>query len=66
MTIFKLSAKEKERLDKWLKKHNKKCDDHWEFSQHLTYMFTPTGIGTIIEVKCSCGKKVGITDSSNW
>jgi len=64
--IFALSVSEKERFDKWLKKHNKKCVDRKERNQLLTYMFTPVGIGTIITIQCSCGKKVDVTDSSNW
>lgn len=62
--MFELSGIEKERLDKWLKKHNKKCIDYP--GGHLTYMFTPTGIGNIVEIQCSCGKKVDVSDSSNW
>ena len=64
MMIFALSATEKKQLNKWLKKHLKKCTDYPK--AHLTYMFTPTGIGSIVEIECSCGKKVDVTDSSNW
>ena len=32
----------------------------------LTYRFTPTGIGSVITVKCSCGKKIDVTDVTKW
>lgn len=28
----------------------------------LTYCFTPTGLGTIIKVKCSCGDEIDVTN----
>ncbi len=64
--IFALSVSEKKKFDKWLKKHNRKCTDRQEGVKFLTYMFTPTGIGNIVGIQCSCGKKVDVTDSSNW
>ena len=61
--MFELNKNEKQKLAKWIEKHKKKCNT---FNRYLTYSFTPTGIGTIVEVKCSCGKKVDVTDESNW
>lgn len=62
--MFELSIIEKEKLNKWIKKHHKKCINLKE--GHLTYMFTPMGIGNVIEVQCSCGDSIDVTDSSNW
>ena len=33
----------------------------------FSYIITPTGLGTILEVKCNvCGKSKTITDFDNW
>jgi len=61
--MFDLSEKEQQDLDIWLVKHKKRCK---EKNRHLTYMFTPTGIGNIIVIRCSCGKEIDVTDSSCW
>lgn len=61
--MFDLSERDEEKLDAWLIKHKKKCKKPYPF---LTYRFTPTGIGTIIKVKCSCGKEIDLTDTSTW
>lgn len=31
-----------------------------------SYIFTPTSLGMIIEVECSCGKKENVTDYGLW
>lgn len=31
----------------------------------LTYSFTPTGLGTVVKVKCACGEEIDLTDY-NW
>lgn len=67
MIEFKTTEIEEQKLETWLSKHNKKCKLKKKNKMRLfTYLFTPTGIGTIIEVKCSCGKSVDITDESKW
>ena len=64
---FTLSNKEAENVDIWLDEHNKKCKlKKKNKTRYLTYSFTPVGIGTSIEVRCSCGKSKDITDSSSW
>jgi hypothetical protein len=65
--MFSLNEQETKKLKKWREKHNKKCE--FTNAQHggtLTYKFTPTGIGTIVKVKCACGKEIDLTDPSNW
>jgi len=64
---FELSSTEQESLKKWLKEHNKKCKLKRKGKKRfLTYCFTPNGIGLGIEVKCSCGKSVDVTDIDSW
>jgi len=31
-----------------------------------TYKFTPTGLGTVIVVRCVNGNKIDLTDYDNW
>jgi hypothetical protein len=61
--IFELDKIEEENLAKYLKK----LKDKYGSYGYLTYEFTPTGIGTTIEVKSSHKKKAkDITNLDNW
>jgi hypothetical protein len=62
---FETSELEQERIDKWIKKHKKKCYRS-DAGRFVTYSFTPRAIGTIVKVKCSCGKEKDVTDVDNW
>ena len=67
MREFRLSEEEEEKYNEWYIKHKKKCKLKKKGKQRIeTFSFTPTGIGEIKEVKCSCGKSVDLTDVSNW
>ena len=67
MVNFELSEKEEKKLNDWLEKHNMKCKLKKKRKlRHFTYCFTPTGIGSIIEVECSCGKSKDITCEEDW
>jgi len=65
---FKIENMEK--LNEW--KQNHKC----EYTENtmrvgaiggrLTYKFTPTGLGCIQKVRCSCGEEIDLTDLENW
>ncbi len=68
---FKLDDGERERLNTWLTKHNKKCKfNKPEFcgaiGGRLTYMFTPTSLGILVKVKCACEETIDLTDVSDW
>jgi hypothetical protein len=70
MKVFKLNEKQVEKLNKWLKRHDKICKFKKEkgdtIGGRLTYRFTPTGLGVIAAVHCLCGKRVDLTDTDNW
>jgi hypothetical protein len=65
---FSLSKKEQAKADRWMKQHRKihgygkdgASGGRWSFE------FTPTGLGTVVIVKCACGKQKDLTDFSNW
>lgn len=59
---FELNGRELTQFMKWSRDH--KCSK--ERSQQYTYCFSPTGIGTVVVVKCYCGQEINLTDSSTW
>ncbi len=67
MTKFELDSDQKKKYQKWLKRHDKTCvqKDTTAMGGRLTYRFTPTGLGTITQVHCICGRKVDLTPD-NW
>lgn len=61
--VFKLNKKEKDKAEEFMKKH-KSCRCNGEY---FSYIFTPTGIGYSIEIRCnSCNEVLDITDYSAW
>lgn len=69
--IFSYSPKEAEKIRLWLEDHDGTCPYAKRNAQgaaggRLTFAFTPTGIGTAIEVICACGAKENITDYDSW
>jgi hypothetical protein len=60
---FTISEKEEKALQKLKKKINKK---HGKYG-HITFLFTPTGIGNIIKVHFEVNNKIfNITDLDSW
>ena len=59
---FNMSAKEEESAERWIKTHNCAAIQHRKF----TYKFTPTGIGSVVVVACSCGREKDVTDLDGW
>lgn len=63
---FSLNKTETEEYKKFVEKH-KSCKFSATIGGKISVLFTPTGLGDIIVVKCnSCGKEKEITDVSNW
>jgi hypothetical protein len=63
MRTFTLSEKEEENLQKRMKKVKKK---HGRYG-HLTFSFTPIGMGNIIKVHFEINNKTyDITDLDSW
>jgi len=32
----------------------------------ITYSFTPTNLGLVVEVQCACGQKANVTNYDEW
>ena len=69
---FPISEKEQEKIREWELKHDaekhglktskQRAMGHGCIGGSLTWRFTPTSIGTIGEVICSCGEKFTFQD----
>ncbi len=63
MIEFKLTDEQEQEYDNW---HNH-CDfDAGAIGGRISFVFTPTGLGECVVVKCLCGEEINLTDSNNW
>ncbi len=75
INMFSLDDDQAEKVQEWKQEHecSLRTDEHGVRGERYvgaiggatTYSFTPTGIGTIVEVTCACGSKIDVTDN-NW
>lgn len=69
---FEASAIESKLAREWVTEHLKTCKVIKKLKEHnsggntISYLFTPTGIGTGFEVMCSCGESYNVTDFDSW
>ena len=65
---FSISKKEDEAMGAWIRKHMNEKHSHLEDGERVwnrdgaaggrfSYTFTPTGLGTIGTIRCSCGEE---------
>ena len=65
--IFQLDEDEIKRYEAWHKKLKKKKPlPSTAIGGGETFMFTPTGLGTVVEVERADGEKINLTDFSTW
>ena len=53
----------------WKQSHKLKCrigNYPTAIEGRYTYSFTPTGIGTFIDIQCVCGEKLNLTEDVDW
>lgn len=64
------------KIGEWLSEHIETCE-YWKPNKHgilpqgasggaITYCFTPTNLGLVVEIKCCCGNKANVTDFDEW
>lgn len=64
---FELDATEQQACQEFYRKHSMCMSKSGAIGECFSYIITPTGLGTILEVKCNvCGKSKTITDFDNW
>ena len=68
---FKLSKKEKETYLSWLDLHNETCPyadfkNQGAIGGRISFKFTPTSLGMIKVVTCSCGASIDLTLYMDW
>jgi hypothetical protein len=63
---FRLNPIEAQEYHDFCNKH-KSCEFSSTIGGKISIIFTPTGLGDIVVVKCNkCGEEKDITDVSNW
>lgn len=70
MYNFVLDDEQREKFEEWNRKHKKKCKYGDSMHQgaiggRLTFSFTPTSLGEIVNVKCACNEGIDLT-SNEW
>lgn len=74
MNNFSLSQSEYATYNNWMTQHNQTCKYNYKNSGkiasaiggRITFLFTPNSLGMCVEVKCACGEKIDVTDTSGW
>lgn len=69
MTINTFGTEEEvAKMMKWAEEHYDVCPirEHGAIGGRYTYEFTPTSIGTVCAIKCSCGAKFDATEYDWW
>jgi hypothetical protein len=64
---FKLDSDEIKKFEKWRKKQMKKNPSMPTAGERWTFCFTPTGLGTVVEVHDGAtNKSINLTDFDKW
>ena len=63
---FDLEGKQATKYYNWRMKHRKCSSKVGAAGGANSITFTPTGLGTIVEAKCICGKKLNLTDPEEF
>lgn len=68
---FHLYKEQSELIRKWVNEHN--VQKHGSPAPYggaiggqITYKFTPTSIGIVVTVHCTCGEAIDVSDYNNW
>jgi hypothetical protein len=55
-----------EKIAQWMIDHECSITHVGAIGGKTSYIFTPTGIGTVIKARCACGSEVDVTDYEDW
>lgn len=59
---FKLTKEENETATNWALTHNCTCQKKSSCGSEVSITFTPTSIGTAVELSCVCGAKFSLRE----
>jgi hypothetical protein len=72
--MFKLTEEQNKRISEWMDAHD--AEKHipvggtFRYSGAIggayTWQFTPTSLGIVQKVKCSCGDHIDVSDYDSW
>ena len=63
--MFKLTEDQQEETKEWMHGHDCPIDYEGAIGGKITYNFTPTGLGVIERVSCSCGSVLDLLNNSH-
>jgi len=65
---FTLSIEQHKQYDEWRKEKNKKEGEVYvgAIGGAYSFCFTPTGLGTMVVVKCADGTELDLTEYEYW
>ena len=64
--MFKLTAEQQDETKEWVSGHGCPIDYEGAIGGKFTYNFTPTGLGVVEKVTCSCGSVIDLTLYDKW
>lgn len=68
LTQEELTQEESDEFHTWWKQHRKICkvQNRGAIGGGDSFVFTPTGLGVIVEYRCACGAILDICGSEKW
>jgi len=76
VNMFTLTDEQVKKIIKWRETHecSLRTDEHGipgesyagAIGGATTYKFTPTGLGTFVNVECGCGAELDVSDVDEW
>ena len=66
---FPMTEEEVQKAEKWIKEHNESAHKGESFGAiggQYTYEFTPTSIGVLCGLRCTCGAKITLTNLNTF
>lgn len=66
---FSLTREQEKRYNEWKIKHDRVCPlkgNEGAIGGRITFCFTGTSLGQIVNVKCGCGEEICLNDFEDW
>ncbi len=63
---FEIDLDQLMKISEWDKEHKCTNKEQGAIGGKLMYMFTPTSIGSVVKVRCSCGSEIDVSNYKDW